>query len=218
MLKAILFDLDGTIVNTDPIHLTVWQEVLRPYNVLINEKIYKSKFTGRLNPEIIKDFVPELSSQESEKLAEGKEALFRKQASNLQPLAGFNELIDWTDHHKVKRALVTNAPRLNAEFMLECLNIKQLFDVIILAEEEAAAKPDPIPYKVGLERIRAIAKNSIAIEDSPSGIRSAVNAGIPTIGMCTSQEADTLLDIGAFIAIQDFTDSRLWTFLESQIS
>lgn len=217
MLAAILFDLDGTIVNTDPIHYQIWRNILLEYDIEINEEIYKSNFTGRLNPAIIQDVLPHLSPEETEKFAEEKEARFRQQAELLKPINGFTKLFEWSEKHNLKRALVTNAPKLNAYFMLEALGLKEAFDVVILAEEEAAAKPDPTPYKVALERLEVTAEQAIAIEDSPSGICSAVSAGIPTFGMASTQTPETLIKLGAFMAISDFTDLQLWIFLNSQL-
>ena len=217
MLAAILFDLDGTIVNTDPIHYQVWQNILFEYNVEINEEIYKSNISGRLNPNIIQDLLPHLSAEETEQFAEEKEARFRNQASLLEPINGFTQLLEWSEKHHLKRALVTNAPRLNAYFMLENLQIKEAFDIIILAGEEKAAKPDPTPYKVALERLGVNAQQAIAIEDSASGIRSAITAGIRTFGMASTQTPQALKEFGAFMAISDFADLQLWKFLNGHL-
>ena len=218
MLAAILFDLDGTIVNTDPIHYQVWQKILLEYNVEINEEIYKSNISGRLNPNIIQDLLPHLSAEETEQFAEEKEARFRTQASLLQPINGFTQLLAWSKKHHLKRALVTNAPRLNAYFMLEALQLKEAFDIIILAGEEAAAKPDPTPYKVALEKLGVNPQQAIAIEDSASGISSAITAGIRTFGMASTQTPEALKQFGAFMAISDFTDLQLWTFLDAEMN
>ncbi len=216
MLAAILFDLDGTIVNTDPIHYQVWLDMLLEYNVEINEEIYKSNISGRLNPNIIQDLLPHLSVEERKQFAEEKEARFRNQASSLEPINGFAQLLDWSKKHHLKRALVTNAPRLNAYFMLEALQLKEAFDIIILAGEEKAAKPDPTPYKVALERLGVNPEEAIAIEDSASGIRSATTAGIRTFGMASTQTPEALEEFGAFMTISDFADSQLWNFLNSE--
>ncbi|MBE9007016.1 HAD-IA family hydrolase [Fortiea sp. LEGE XX443] len=215
MLAAILFDLDGTIVNTDPIHYQAWQQMLSSYSLEIDETFYKSRISGRLNPEIVKDILPQLSAAEGQKFADDKEALFRQLASHLQPLSGFAELIAWTEAHQLQRALVTNAPRLNAEFMLEVLGIKEAFHTVILAEDCTAGKPDPAPYQVALDKLEINAENAIALEDSPSGIRAAVAAGIRTIGIASTHDPEILQAIGAFMAIPDFTDLQLWTFLNS---
>ncbi|MEH2435237.1 MAG: HAD-IA family hydrolase [Nostoc sp.] len=217
MLAAILFDLDGTIVNTDPIHYRAWQQMLLNYSIEIDETFYKSRISGGLNPEIVKDILPQLSAAEGQKFADEKEALFRKLASNLKPLSGFSELLEWTDTHQLKRALVTNAPRLNAEFMLEVLGIKEAFHTVILADDCIAGKPDPAPYEVALKKLAITAEEAIALEDSPSGIRSAVSADIRTIGIASTHEAQVLQSVGAFMAIPDFTDLQLWTLLNSLI-
>ncbi|MBD2301972.1 HAD family phosphatase [Nostoc sp. FACHB-190] len=215
MLAAVLFDLDGTIVNTDPIHYQAWQQMLADYNIEIDEKFYQSRISGRLNPEIVKDILPQLSPAEGQKFADDKEALFRELASHLQPLSGFAELLAWTETHQLKRALVTNAPRLNVEFVLEVLGIKEAFHTVILAEDCTAGKPDPAPYQAALNKLKINAEKAIALEDSPSGIRAAVAAGIPTIGIASTHDPQNLQTVGAFMAIPDFTDLQLWTFLNS---
>ncbi|MEH2082374.1 MAG: HAD-IA family hydrolase [Nostoc sp.] len=217
MLAAILFDLDGTIVNTDPIHYRAWQEMLLNYNIEIDETFYKSRISGRLNPEIVKDILPQLSALERERFADEKETLFRKLAPDIKPLSGFSELIAWTDIYKLKRALVTNAPRLNAEFMLEVLGIKEAFHTVVLADDCIAGKPDPAPYQVALNKLEITAEEAIALEDSPSGIRSAVGADIRTIGIASTHDPQILQLVGAFMVIPDFTDLQLWTFLNSLI-
>ncbi|MCV3213213.1 HAD-IA family hydrolase [Plectonema radiosum NIES-515] len=217
MLTAILFDLDGTIVNTDPIHYIAWREMLKNYRIEIDENFYKSRISGRLNPAIIKDILPQLSPEDGVKLAEEKEALFREFAPDLQPLAGFSQLIEWTKIHQLKRALVTNAPRLNVEFMLEVLGIKEAFHTVVIAGEDIAGKPDPAPYQVALNNLGIQATDAIALEDSPSGIRSAIGAGIGTIGIASTHNGQVLQEIGAFMAIPDFTDLQLWTLLNSLI-
>jgi HAD superfamily hydrolase (TIGR01509 family) len=217
MLAAILFDLDGTIVNTDPIHFQAWQQMLLSYDIEIDETFYKSRISGRINPEIVKDILPQLSVAEGEKFADEKEALFREMAAELQPLNGFTELIAWTDKHQLKRALVTNAPRLNAEFMLKVLGIQTAFHTIVLADDCVAGKPDPIPYQVALKNLAIPPEEAIALEDSPSGIRSAVGAKIRTIGVASTHDPQALQAVGTFMSIPDFTDLRLWTFLNSLI-
>ncbi len=217
MLAAILFDLDGTIVNSDPIHYQAWKEMLLSFGIEIDETFYKSKISGRLNPEIVQDILPQLSLIEREKFADEKEALFRKRASDLQALSGFWELLAWTDTHQLKCALVTNAPRLNAEYMLEVLGIKEAFDTIVLADDCIAGKPDPAPYQVALNKLGIQAHEAIALEDSPSGILAAVGANICTIGIASTHNPQILREVGAFMAIPNFTDLQLWTLLNSLI-
>jgi HAD superfamily hydrolase (TIGR01509 family) len=209
MVEALLFDLDGTLVDTDPVHYQTWKDMLQDYGVQINPSIYKTKFSGRLNPDIVKDLFPHFSPEQVSAFSDRKEAEFRRRATALQPLAGVLDLLNWVEQHHLKKAVVTNAPLANAEFMLRSLGLATTFPVVILGEETAAPKPDPAPYQAALKRLEVEADAAIAFEDSPSGLRSAVAAGIPTVGLATTQAPEALYDLGAFLVVTDFTDPRL---------
>jgi HAD superfamily hydrolase (TIGR01509 family) len=213
MLAAILFDLDGTLVNTDPLHYQVWKSVLNDYGLEIDQAFYDNRISGRLNPLIIKDILPHLSEQENLQLADYKEAKFREFASELTRLAGLDRVLSWTEKCGLGRALVTNAPRKNVEFMLSVLGLKETFSPVVLAENVAAPKPDPAPYQMALNLLNITADRALAFEDSPSGIRSAVSAGIITIGVASTHEPSALLAAGALTVVSDFTDASLWELL-----
>ncbi|CDN12783.1 Beta-phosphoglucomutase [Richelia intracellularis] len=103
--------------------------------------------------------------------------------------------------------------------MLEVLNIKDIFDIIVLADDCIAGKPSPIPYEKALKQLNEngeVALQSIALEDSPSGIHSAVSTGIPTIGITSTHNPESLRENGAFMTIRYFTDLQLWTHLNGK--
>ncbi|MER3434335.1 MAG: hydrolase [Leptolyngbya sp. ERB_1_1] len=214
VLAAILYDLDGTIADTDPVHFIAWQDCLREFDIKIDETIYKQRMSGRTNPPIIAEFLPQLSSAEAEALADRKEARFRELAEHLQPNAGLRSLIDWAKQHSLKQAVVTNAPRENAYFMLKVLKLDQVFDRLVLADDLGIGKPDPAPYTYALKEFGLNPDQAIAFEDSPSGVRSAVAAGIPTIGISSTQMPETLQGLGVKFAIADFTAPELWALLK----
>ena len=213
MIAAILFDLDGTLVNSDPIHYKAWQEILRDYGIEIDEAFYKRHISGRINPLIVQDILPQLSLEEGQRFAEGKEVRFRELASELQPVAGLSDVLAWIDKCGLKRAVVTNAPRENAHFMLKILGLTDVFATVFLAEEAEAGKPHPAPYQMALRSLNITPESAIAFEDSPSGICSAVGAGICTIGIASTHNPDELCEAGAKIAVPDFTSKLLWSWL-----
>lgn len=215
MLTAILFDLDGTLVNTDPLHYKAWQEILREYGLEIDDPFYKKRISGRLNPVIIQDILPQLSLIEGQQVAEEKEARFRELAPELKPLAGLSEVLAWVDERGLKRAVVTNAPRKNVHFMLQALDLTNTFQTVVLAEEAEAGKPDPAPYQLALRYLDVSPESVIAFEDSPSGVRSSVGAGIPTIGIASTHNPKNLYDCGAILVVSDFTEAPLWSWLRS---
>jgi beta-phosphoglucomutase len=215
MLKAILFDLDGTLANTDPLHYQTWQEILRDYGLEIDRTFYQSRISGRLNPVIVQDLLPQLSFEAGQQLADDKEARFRDIALSLTPLAGVLDLLAWVDTQGLKKALVTNAPRENVNFLLKVLKLADTFDRVMLAEEATAGKPDPACYQLVLSQLGISAKEAIAFEDSPSGIQAAVGAGIYTIGVASTYDPKVLSAAGAAMVIPDFKEQRLWQLLHS---
>ncbi len=126
-IKAILLDLDGTIVNTDHLHYQVWQDILQDYGIEMDKTFYRRHISGRQDSAIVEDILPQLSKTAGEQLAEGKEARFRELALSLKPLGGLLDMLSWIDTHKLPTAVVTNAPRANAKLMLE---VTDSFDTV----------------------------------------------------------------------------------------
>lgn len=216
MLSAILFDLDGTITNTDPIHFRAWQEHLNPQGLTIDEAFYKTRISGKTNPVIVAEILPHLSEAAGQQLANAKEARFRELATqDITALDGLIQVLEWAQQQQLPLAVVTNAPPENAYFMLETLRLNVRFQTIVISDEIGVGKPDPAPYNIALERLGVAAEAAIAFEDSPSGIRSAVAAGIPTVGIASTHHPQVLYDLGAMLVIPDFTAEELWTLLNT---
>ncbi|ERN42888.1 haloacid dehalogenase superfamily [Rubidibacter lacunae KORDI 51-2] len=213
MVAAILFDLDGTLVNTDPIHFKHWKVLLRDYGYEIDREFYDAKISGGTNEAILADILPQLSPEQARDFAEYKEAQFRASGSDLQRLPGLTEMLAWVHYNNLKSAVVTNAPRANAEFMLATLDLADTFSILVLAEDAPAGKPDPAPYLIAMDKLGVTAEMTIAFEDSPSGIRAAVAAGIYTVGVASTHDPSRLHSAGASRTIRDFTDKELWEWL-----
>jgi len=213
MLAAVLFDLDGTLANTDPLHFQHWKILLRDYGYEIDRAFYDSKISGGTNEAILADILPHLSPERARALAEYKESQFRASGDQLERLPGLSEMLAWVADNGLATGVVTNAPRANAEFMLSALDLAETFPVVVLAEDAPAGKPDPAPYLLALEQLQVATEATIVFEDSPSGIRAAVAAGLYTIGVASTHPRDRLLAVGAGRAIADFTDAELWKWL-----
>ena len=219
MLEAILFDLDGTLADTDSIHFAVWQDILVRFDLDIDRSFYRQRISGRTNSKIIKDIIPQLTLEEAWKLATEKEETYRRVANSLKPTPGLDRLLRLTDDVVIKRAIVSNAPEDNAKYMLKVLHLTDTFPTLILAKDAPPGKPDPAPYTLALNRLGMVRpQNAIAFEDSAAGIRSAVGAGIYTIGISSSHPAQELMAAGAAMAIKDFNAPQLWQLLASLVA
>jgi HAD superfamily hydrolase (TIGR01509 family) len=208
-VTALLFDLDGTLVHTDPVHFRAWREVLDRHGVAIDEAGYARRISGRHNPEIVADLLPSLDAAGRQALIDEKEARFRDLAGRMSPLSGARELARRAHAAGMGTAVVTNAPRVNADFMLRALELDDAFDTVVLGDDLAAAKPDPAPYLEALRRLDCPPAEALAFEDSPSGVRSARAAGVAVVGLATTQRPEALRAEGAELVIADFDDPRL---------
>ena len=214
MLKALLFDLDGTLADTNSVHRLTWVKILKPYGYDVTWDFYRDRISGRLTPEIVADLFPDLSSEEVEEMAEAKEAAFRERARELEPLPGLSEFITKGQKEGMRIVLVTNAPKENVSAILGALGLEDAFEPVILGEELDAGKPDPGPYGAALEALGISREEAVAFEDSPSGIASSVAAGIPTVGIASTHEEEKLEDLGVDLVVHDFTDPKLEVLLE----
>jgi HAD superfamily hydrolase (TIGR01509 family) len=209
LYRVLLFDLDGTLAETDSLHLPTWVDALEPYGVEVDEEFYKEKISGRSTGEIVKDLLPDLTDEEGRSIGDAKEASFRERASELEPLPGLADFIKQGRERGMKIALVTNAPEENVEAILPALNLRDFFDAVVLADDVEAVKPDPAPYRAALKKTGVPAEEALAFEDSVSGISSSVAAGIPTVGIASTQDPENLLRAGAFMTATDFTDPQV---------
>lgn len=211
---TLLFDLDGTMTDTDTLHLEAYRRVLAPRPLSVAD--YRAHVMGSTNAAILAWMFPERCPQEHAVLADEKERLFRGMVDRLDPTPGLLPLLAWADRHGVKTAIVTNAPRANAELMLAGLGLRGRFPVLVIGDELARGKPDPLPYRTALERLGSRPEQALAFEDSLSGVRAASAAGVETIGMRTSLDDAALRAAGAASTMEDFTEPGFVARLEAE--
>ena len=182
-IYALLFDMDGTLCDTDPIHHEVFADLLQRHGknggARIDDDFFRAHIAGRTNEAIFGDLFPELDPTEHERMAEAKELEFRNLAeSKLERLPGLTQLLAWASNAGIRVVAVTNAPRPNAELMLRALRLEDAFEHLVIGTECARAKPHPDPYLRGMELVGATdASRCVAFEDSPTGLGAAVAAG-----------------------------------------
>ncbi|OOW03820.1 haloacid dehalogenase [Pseudomonas sp. MF6396] len=213
MLEALLFDLDGTLTDTDTLHLQALQQLLREQGRELSEAEFDTHVSGRANADMCRYLFPGRPVAEHEAFADRKEARFRALSPTLQPTAGLERLLVHAERRGIGMAVVTNAPRANAQHMLAAMGLAERFEHVLVAEELARAKPDPLPYLTGLERLGARADHALAFEDSVPGVTAASRAGILTVGLSTSQAPQVLLEAGAQLVVRNFDDERLWQLI-----
>jgi beta-phosphoglucomutase family hydrolase len=208
---AVLFDLDGVIVDSRPQHLAAWHEFARSEGIT-HDSDYFTRTFGLRNDAIIGGLLADISSDDLRRLAARKEELFRSLArGNLEALPGVRELLDWLDERGAPKAIVTSTPRSNLDLVLETLELAGRFDALVAEEDAAKGKPDPEGFLVAARRLGVPPERCIVIEDAPAGLQAAKAGGMRAIGVTTTHPAAELHDAG--LVVDSLADPAVREFI-----
>ncbi|KAL1503382.1 hypothetical protein AB1Y20_011445 [Prymnesium parvum] len=215
---AWLLDIDGTLVLTDEIYLSVFAELLRPYGYEVDLAWYMENVHGKNDREVFSHLFPDATEDELQRLSVQKDACFREKARllGMKSLAGLPEALALAKREGVRCIAVSNAPRAACECALQCLKdtiaAADVIDGLVVGAECLRPKPFPDPYLVAMELIGRSPSECIVFEDSGSGVASAVAAGVAAvIGIRSSLSDSDLRRQGATVTVVDWraVDAKL---------
>ncbi len=185
-LKAILFDMDGTLADSESVHFTCWNEVLSPYNVHYEETVFCQQFSGQPTLIAAQNVIKEYQlAAIPEELAQAKYDFFEQYVeSNLPPLMPFSEkVLKAVKNSGLKMALVTGSARHEAIPILKGYGFYDYFDCIVTKDDVDQPKPAAEPYLRALSHLGINADEAIAIEDTYTGVTSASNARVAVMAI-----------------------------------
>jgi len=190
---AVIFDMDGVIVDSNQYHTEAWNQFFRSHGINASDEDFRLHVYGWINPDILKYFFAKISAEQIKEYIDQKESLFRKlirkDITATKGLPGFLEMLR---KDNITCAVATSAPPENAELILSGLNIKDCFKVIIDDTQVIKGKPDPEIYLKAAEMIGYPPERCIVIEDSVSGIKSGLNAGMKVVAIATTHKREEL--------------------------
>jgi beta-phosphoglucomutase len=207
-LKAVIFDMDGTMIDNGYYHRKAWSEFIKKHDlskVDITDHEFKQHFSGRKNDSILELlFNRKLTEEELDKHGEDKETLYRKlYAPHIKEVKGLTAIVNRLKKSGIKVAIATTSPKKNREFVLEKLSLTKAFPVIVGSEHVLHGKPDPEIYIKTAKKLKVDSKECLVFEDTPVGIEAAKNAGMRVIGILTRHSEEELR--AADLATNDFT-------------
>jgi HAD superfamily hydrolase (TIGR01509 family) len=183
--RAVLWDLDGTLVDSEEYHWQSWRDILAPEGLSITYEQFLASF-GRKNDPIMREWLGDgYTHERATRLAEEKESDYRRlvAAHGLTPLPGARDWLTRLHAAGWKQAIVTSAPRANAEVMLAALGLEHVFETVVVAEDVTVGKPDPEVFLTGAARLGVPPAQSIVVEDATTGIEGARRAGMKCVGV-----------------------------------
>jgi HAD superfamily hydrolase (TIGR01509 family) len=209
--RGVVFDLDGVLIDSEPLHLRAYQDVLAGYGRSLTREDYYARYIVYSDREVLEQLLPDRRAVEA--------AMAAKQQRYLELIGAgppaFPDglvLLGRTDGWRV--ALATGSRREEAELSLRALGIRNRFRTVVTCDECRRGKPDPEPYLRAAEGLGLPARRCVAVEDAPGGIRAAKAAGMRCVGVTHScsrerlQEADLVVDDLAGVDLAALLDGR----------
>ena len=183
--RAVLWDLDGTLVDSEDYHWQSWQHALSLDGVSVTRDQFKATF-GQRNEGILRGWLgPDATLERINRVADAKETEYRRLAAahGLTPLPGAAEWLVRLQAAGWKQAIASSAPRLNVDVMLRALHLEQYFDAIVSSENVTRGKPEPDVFLTAANHLAVPPDRCIVVEDAAAGVEAARRAGMRSIGV-----------------------------------
>lgn len=211
MNKALLFDLNGTMVDDMNYHIQAWYRISRELGAALTLEEVKAECYGK-NGEVLERIFPgRFTEEEKNRISIEKEIQYRLEFKPyLKLLDGLDKFLALAHAHGWKMGIGSAAIQSNVDFVLDGLNIRHYFGAIVSADQVVHSKPDPETFLTCARLLDTDPSRCIVFEDAPKGVESAVRAGMKTVILTTMHEKhefshypDTLL------FTRDYTDPEL---------
>jgi beta-phosphoglucomutase len=191
---AVIFDMDGVIIDSNPYHKEAWLQFAEKYKVELKEEEVPEKIFGKTNTTALRDvFQREFSPEENEKLGEEKEAIYRElHEKDLAPIEGLRSFLEMLKQHQIPMAVATNAPVSNVNFIMDKTGLRHYFKIVIDSSSVKHGKPDPEIYLKSAEKLGVPPERCIVMEDSVPGAEAGIRAGMKVIAITTSHSKEEL--------------------------
>ena len=210
MIKGVIFDMDGTMVDSLPYHHEAWKIFFNENKVEnFSEKLKDYKGGGTLD--LMKAvYGDRYSLKELKRMSDEKEIIFRRiYKGKIKPIKGFKKFLNDLKSRNILIGLASNAIRKNVSLIIKELEIYDDFDSIICGDEVDNGKPNPEMFNKTIDRFKINKNECLIFEDSIEGIKAAKNSDINVIGITSSSSHKTLQDAGSTMNISNYVDFDL---------
>ena len=201
-MKALLFDLDGTLIDSMPHHHNAWVEWYARRGLPMNSGQFFAATAGRSNAEILLDLFPQLSVEEHVAMADDKEAIYRELAAkSLALIAGAQAFVEQARAAHLKLAVCTASTLPNMALAFERFGLDRWVDTITSPADGLRGKPHPDIFLEAARRLGVAPEHCVVFEDAPLGVEGAHRAGMKAVALTTTLPAEAFAAFTNLIAI-----------------
>lgn len=207
--RAVLWDLDGTLVDSAELHWLSWRDTMEAEGRPITYQEFLDSF-GQKNDRILPGWLGEDAPPERiRRVGDAKEAEYRRLAETrgLTPLPGAVEWIRTLHAGGWKQAIASSAPRANIGVMLRALGVDHELDAVVAAEDVTAGKPDPQVFLAAAAAVGVAPGRCIVVADAAAGVEGARRAGMKAIGVSRDKSLDADITVSSLedLSVDAFT-------------
>lgn len=204
MFRGLIFDFDGVIVDSHPVHTRAWRKFLHSVGRTVSEEQLQFVLDGRKRDDILRHFMGELDADQIVEYGRRKEQFFRDEAAQVRTIHGLRGFLRDLDFEQQAMAIASSGSRSRVHFLLDLLDLKKLFRVVITGDEVEQGKPHPAVFLRAAQQLGMDPSELMAFEDAVSGVRAARSAGMMCVGIAQSERASLLVDAGANYVVPNF--------------
>jgi HAD superfamily hydrolase (TIGR01509 family) len=208
-IRAVVFDMDGVLINSHPAHLAAWKAFLRSMGRDLADDELSFILEGRTRNEILRHFLGDLSDSDLQEFGKQKDEIFRLREHEIPAIPGVVDFLTALNGSDIVRAVATSASEIRTVSTIERMGLSEHFEAVITASDVSAGKPDPTVYRLACERLNVSPAQALAFDDAPAGIQSAKSAGMRCIGVSSNGFSRQLLETGAERVIPNFVGLSL---------
>jgi len=216
-VEALIFDMDGTMIDSMPWHARSWVEFVRRHGLALDVTEVLARTTGRTGVECMREvFERDMTDEEADALVHEKETIYREMFDpNFTEVAGFDAFAKAAVAHGLKIAVGTAGDKHNIEFAMSRLKMDPLPLAIVGGDEGLSGKPTPAIFLEAARRIGVAPERCIVFEDAPFGIEAARRGGMRAVAVCSTHSPEELAGPHVIAAVRDYHELFDSNFLET---
>jgi HAD superfamily hydrolase (TIGR01509 family) len=205
---ALIFDMDGVLIDSEPLHERAKREALAEAGIVVPESLF-ANYTGRSDKAMIYEVAAErgFSAERCAQILDRKHRIYESLEHTLRPVSGAIDFVHWAKS-RYRLAVATSATSRNREATLKSLQIESMFEVAVDSASFSQPKPSPEVFQIAIERLGVAPTACLVIEDAVNGIVAARAAGCFSAGLTTSFSEASLREAGADIVVNSFSDLK----------